>query len=181
MRKKANKLLSVIFWAVLIVVLLGAILFRISDRKDKSLFGYRIYTIETNSMKTDKSISDRFKGESFERGDLIVVKLNSPESIKVGDIITFVPTGVDDGTIYLTHRVVQKNDKTKQFITKGDANNKNDPEISGKQIIGIVQCAIPFVGRMIEAIKNAPIVTIGVLLIFIVIVKHIKMKFLVTV
>lgn len=167
MKKKIVGILNALFWIVLLLIVLSAVWFRFSDKTDKSLFGYRIYTVKTNSMKTDKSLSERLKGETFEKGDLVIVKLEKPSSIEVNDVVTFVPNGIEDGSVYLTHRVVEKNEDNETFITRGDANNMDDPEITGKQVIGVVTLAIPFIGRILNAIQENPYLAIGLAVIFI--------------
>lgn len=161
MKKKMKWLVDILFWVTLVLVVSSAVWFRFSDQTDKSIFGYRIYSVKTNSMKTNKSIGERFKGQSFEKGDLLVVQLKKSSEIKINDVITFVPSGIEDGSVYLTHRVKSKNEEKNTFVTRGDANNMDDPEISGKQIIGVVKFAIPFVGTFLVMIQENPYLALG--------------------
>ena len=62
--------------------------------------------------------------------DLVVtVRVNDPESLKVGDVITFTSTDYRYSGVTVTHRI-NKIEKTTDgkylFTTKGDANNTTD-------------------------------------------------------
>ena len=78
--------------------------------KDSQPFGVTILRVSSNSMVP-----------KFKKGDFIVIK--KQEKYNVGDIITFEVIE-ENSKYYITHRIVEKNEN--KFITKGDANNKND-------------------------------------------------------
>ncbi|MGX7417188.1 signal peptidase I [Carnobacterium gallinarum] len=149
---------NVIFFTFIFFMLGGATLFAVSNQQNKSFFGYRIYNVLTNSMKKTQ---ENQKG-NFVAGDMIVVKVTPASGIKVNDIITFVPGKNADA--YLTHRVVEKKEVAKQgttdgekviqLITRGDANNSNDPPITGDLVIGKVQFALPFMGSLMSYIRE---------------------------
>lgn len=127
-------------------ILISAILFAVNRSPQKSLFGYRYYTVLTPSMETELSV-----------GDLVFVKLSNAEDIEVGDVITFNPS--DDAETYLTHRVTQKlpdyeGTGVTCFITKGDANEAEDGFIlDSSRVIGKVTFHIPKLGYMIRAVQ----------------------------
>lgn len=161
-----QRIFDVFFIFVIIFMLAGAAIFVVSDQTDKSFYGYRFYEVLTNSMrKTEKGQ----KG-NFVAGDMIIVKLDDPNEIEVGDIITFVPNKKSPDT-YLTHRVIEKEPANPQlkkesdgsaktegqyptFITQGDANNAPDPPVSGEMVIGVVKFAIPKAGTIITFVKG---------------------------
>lgn len=171
-KKRTNKwskwLFDVAFFLVIIVMLSGAFVFFISNKADKSFFGYRFYEVLTNSMKKTEPGQ---KG-NFVAGDMIIVKIEEPDKVKVGDIITFVPNSEAKDT-YLTHRVKRieegtiekaENDKedkrkpsSKVFVTQGDANNTEDPPTAAKNVIGTVKFAIPNAGNVINMIRKSPV------------------------
>lgn len=81
-------------------------------------------------------------------GSLIVVK--PAASYAVGDIVTFGPDTKAD--IPTTHRIVEVQEESGQrlFITKGDANEEQDPQpVRGSEIIGAVKFSAPYVGYVI--------------------------------
>lgn len=136
---------TVFIYLVAVGILIGAILFAFSTRQDKSLFGYRYYTILTESM-----------APKYNEGDVIFVKVCGGDDIDVGDVITFNPSLSSDA--YLTHRVtkkfVVKDEKGNSytcFNTKGDANNVDDSfVIDESRVIGKVTWCVPKLGYIIR-------------------------------
>jgi signal peptidase I len=133
----------------------------LSDNERKSVFGFRFYNVLTASMAPRADGSSPAGG--FDEGDLIIVRLVAPETIAVGDIITFNP-GRDPGA-YLTHRVVAIKDEVGgepglYFVTRGDANNADDPPITADRLIGKKVLALPKVGQLVDYVKAHPLVAI---------------------
>ena len=81
--------------------------------------------------------------------DLIIVKIT--KNVDVDDVITF-----EEGDILVTHRVVTKNGQG--FITKGDANNEKDKQITSEQIVGKVVRVLPNVGTWVKVFTTPKIV-----------------------
>lgn len=83
----------------------------------------------------------------FERGDLIFIKgVDSPDQIKVGDIIVF---RLQNESITKVHRVIEVINQDDQvlFRTKGDANSSPDPSpVSFEEVKGKVLFWIPKLG-----------------------------------
>ncbi|MBL1226779.1 signal peptidase I [Enterococcus sp. BWR-S5] len=169
-QRKSNKVITalfdILFFLFILLMLGGAAVFTISEKNDKSFYGYRFYEVYTNSMRKTQ---DNQKG-NFVAGDMIIVKIEEPEKIDVGDIITFVPNQQSPDT-YLTHRVIAKEEPEKSepevvdgevqisehypvFTTQGDANNKSDPPVRGDRVIGVVQFAIPKAGTVLKFIRE---------------------------
>lgn len=121
-------------------------MFASSTSPDKSLFGYRYYTVLTGSMEPTYSV-----------GDMIFVKLTDAEDINVGDVITFNPS--QDSDAYLTHRVTEKFENFEGtgvtcFKTQGDANNAEDSFlIDGDRVVGVVNFSIARIGYVIRFIQ----------------------------
>lgn len=108
----------------------------------------------------------------FDTGSLALVKPSVPEQIQVGDIITF--TGFAGSKALTTHRVMEittTQEGLHQFITKGDANETNDPDpIPAENMIGTVSAAIPYLGYFMSFMQTKQgllifIIVPGVLLI----------------
>jgi len=138
--------------APFLLLLGGALAFRVSQNPRQSYFGYRFYHVLTRSMEP-----------AFKAGDIIVVKLCGPEDVQVGDIITFNPSPNPfspspdlDITVYITHRVVRIIDGTfgLWFITKGDANEIEDPLIAAAQLVGKVTGRLPGMGSVRNSIRD---------------------------
>jgi signal peptidase len=96
------------------------------------------YTILTTSMEP-----------TYPPGTLIVVKPTDPQSINVGDVVTYQVKSNEPEVI--THRVVQivhssDPDAELRFVTKGDNNGAADGEIRAVQVRGVVWYAVPWIG-----------------------------------
>jgi signal peptidase len=100
--------------------------------KVPSIFGYKLLTILSNSMKP-----------TFSAGDVVVI--NVDRSPRVNEVATFKhPRGM-----LVTHRIIgitKKNDKT-FYLSKGDNNNTSDGILIPKSsIIGSEVFVIPNIG-----------------------------------
>ena len=85
--------------------------------------------------------------------DVIVnIRVKSPESIKVGDVITFNSTSSISKGLTVTHRVIniiKNDDGTYEYVTKGDFNPSADSATAKyDDIIGKVAIKLPGVGKI---------------------------------
>ena len=110
MNKIIKKTINIILIIIIIFLSIYALL-RVTNKVE-------IYKVETGSME-----------DNIHAGDYILILKKS--NYKKGDVVTYTANGY-----YVTHRIVKENDD--KVITKGDANNKEDEEISKKEIIGKV-------------------------------------------
>ena len=147
-----NKLFKIIFNIIKFIVLLFIILYiafifvqRISN--NKSVGGYRVYTIATSSMKGVYNVND-----------VILVKDCNPKKLKVGDDIVYVGNKHDLKDKIISHRIIEikKDDKTGElrYVTKGVANDISDPEITADQILGKVDRVLPIISPINHIIKS---------------------------
>lgn len=126
--------------------------------REPALLNHRIYIVESGSMSPTLQIDS-----------MILVKEMSKEEIKSGDIITYYS---NNGDIRVTHRVVEVINNGENFITRGDANNVNDPSLlDGNKVIGKVITTIPLVGKIFKILSTrlamALIISMGILWIII--------------
>jgi signal peptidase I len=154
-KKLGKTLFNSLFYLMIIVMIGAGVLFALSKDPGKSYLGYRLYNVKTASM-TPKADGSSPKG-GFRAGDTILVEMVQPESIQVGDIITYAPG--DDPNVYLTHRVVEVMDHYNEyegvsFITKGDANDSNDAPITGDMVIGKKVYSLPRTGVALQFIRE---------------------------
>lgn len=143
---------NLVFYGITIGIIAMAVMFSFSSKSTASIFGYRFYTVLTNSMVPQK---DGLEG-GFYAGDIVIVKLTDGNKVKKDDVVTF---SVGDGSRYLTHRIVDRKEelngeKGDYIITKGDANKSNDPPILSDRILGKVVFAIPKAGDVLEFIRE---------------------------
>jgi len=84
-------------------------------------------------------------------GDLLVVKKAAPAGLKQGDIITFVDPANPERVV--SHRI--KEAVGDSFITRGDANNADDPEpVPAKNILGKVEYVVPYAGYVLDFVQT---------------------------
>lgn len=118
---------QVIAWSVLIIVTILTAYIMISNMRNKpaAVFGRSIVKVVSGSMEP-----------SVHNGDYIVIEKTESSELAEGDIICFYS---HDSAIYgmlNTHRIVRVLDDG-SFITKGDANNIEDPvAVTADTIIG---------------------------------------------
>jgi len=107
------------------------------------LVGLRVFNVISGSMEPTYSV-----------GDLIYVKEVDPDSVKVGDPITFV---LNEDLAVATHRVVAVDGENRQFTTKGDANENEDAApVHFNNLIGVPVFAIPLLGYVSAYIQSPP-------------------------
>lgn len=82
--------------------------------------------------------------DHIEAGDLIFSVKPDLSSLKEGDVISYM-----SGKTVITHRLIRIETGEQgeiRYITKGDANNEEDPPVSEQNIIGICRFRIPRLG-----------------------------------
>lgn len=80
-------------------------------------------------------------------GTLVVSQSVDPETLAIGDVVTFQP--VSDDPMLVTHRIVEvgyQADGDLTFTTRGDNNGADDQPIVGDQVMGKVVYSVPYVG-----------------------------------
>lgn len=139
-----NIIYYITFLFVIIVLILVAVQ-RFSDNKI-SVGGYRMFNVLTASMEPDYKV-----------GDVLVSKEVEAKDIQLGDDITYLGKEKPFTDLIVTHRVVDLNkeaDGTYSFITRGIANNVDDPVISESQIFGKVIYKVQIFSLLSKAINN---------------------------
>lgn len=162
---------TVFIYLLSAVILIAALMFASNTSPDKSLFGYRYYTILTGSMEPTYSV-----------GDMIFVKLSDAKDINVGDVITFNPS--QDSDAYLTHRVTEKLEDFEGtgvtcFRTRGDANNAEDSFlIDSSRVVGVVSFSLAKVGYIVRFVQLRWYLVIPVVIMIAVLFRLLKHYFL---
>lgn len=148
----------------MLFILVFTLALAIMQQQDKSLNGYRMLGVLTNSMVSpDNSIKDG----GFRSGDILITKEMKPQEIKVGDVITFETSAnpTKKNSNYLTHRVVNISDSLGEesgifFTTRGDANKSDDLPINSSSMIGKGVFVIPKIGMLLIYINENKIVSL---------------------
>lgn len=140
----------------LLIVLISLIIIvqKVTNNKE-SFFGYRIFRVQTGSMIP-----------KYQIGDVILVKKQDVDKIKVGDDVTYLGESSSVKGILITHRVIdiQEVDGKKEFHTQGIANNLEDPVVHGNQINGVLQFKMPILTLLCKLLNNKYIFYFGAVL-----------------
>lgn len=140
--KKIKSIFFVILTVALVALLVGFFISKISGNAP-TLFGYRLLRVSSSSMSPE-----------LEVGDIILSKeVKDVSLLKVGDIITYNGETGSYGGKLITHKVVNvpyyKGDKL-FLVTKGVANDRDDPAISAESVVGKTVCVIPLLGTVYD-------------------------------
>ena len=139
MFKKICNILSIILFIILMS--LAALLLV------PRFLGYQSMAVLTGSMEPNYPV-----------GSLIYVKEVEPQTLNVGDVITY---RLDSDTV-VTHRIVENHKDKEEVITKGDANNVNDGNpISYDNIVGKAYWSIAYLGYIAIYIKTPLGIMVG--------------------
>ena len=155
MYKKTFKIILNVLLCLLIVVNVFFMLFTLSsvflfDKKDASLFGYRFFIVQSDSM----SATD------FSAGDLIITKQTDPALLSAGDIITFISENRSSYGKTVTHkiRMITANEKGEPcFVTYGTTTNSDDETtVTYDTVIGKYAGKISGAGNLFAFLKTTP-------------------------
>ena len=154
MKKALNIIKTTLVWLVVALAVFMMIFTVISvttfNRNDRDLFGYKAYIVNTDSMaKTD-----------FKAGDLIFVKEVDPNTLKEGDIITYLSQNTESFGETITHKIRKKTTDAEGnpgFITYGTTTGVDDDTIvTFPYILGKYETHLPKVGTFFNFLKTTP-------------------------
>lgn len=164
MKKFWNIASKVLVWMVIIfticVMLFTIISVRTIGRHDRDIFGYKAYIVMSDSMsKTD-----------FDAGDLVFVKEVAPETLKEGDIISYISENTYNKGQVVTHKIRGRTVDAygnPAFITYGTTTNMDDEVAVGYSfILGKYSFRIPKLGSFFNFIRTTPGYVVCILLPF---------------
>lgn len=107
-------LVCVILIPILVMNLTIIVKSYLNPNEVPDFLGIKPFIVVTGSMES-----------TIDGGDLVITKVVDPETLEVGDIISY-----SLGESVITHRIAEKTeaDGEPAFITKGDANNTEDQD-----------------------------------------------------
>ncbi len=136
-KTKTTKICNITGGLLLILVILLCIPLTIPR-----LFGCEIYHVISGSMEP-----------AIPTGSVVYVKEIEASDLQKDDVIAYYSS--DENGAIITHRVVQNRVVSGEFITKGDANEKEDlTPVTYDRLIGKVVLSIPFLGRVLTMISG---------------------------
>lgn len=152
--KWGGNLATVILAALMLVTAYCAVTSKMTGVPQ--VFGLQMYEVLSGSMEPIIST-----------GSVIFDKPNvDAKSLKAGDVITYKT--LDDDKILITHRIIEvkQENGAPAFLTKGDANDAQDPElIPGANVVGqYSNITIPLLGFYLNFLKSK----MGIILLIIV-------------
>lgn len=106
-----------------------------------NIFGYNFYYVLTQSMEPEISA-----------GEIIIGQKVEPESLRVGDIVTYKGESGSVKNKIITHKIIDINDG--MFTTQGVANDIPDPPIYSTQIISKYVASVPLAGKIFTVINT---------------------------
>ncbi len=123
MKKALGIIKTVLVWFVILVAVFMMVFTVISvstfNRNDRSLFGYKVYVVTSDSMAAT----------DFKAGSLIFAKEVNPDTLQEGDIITFLSQGSESFGETVTHKIRKKTVDAQGnpgFITYGTTTGTDD-------------------------------------------------------
>ncbi len=150
--EKIGKVISYAVITVLVFCGLFFVYYFLSNAVYKSnpnskLPRFGLYTIISPSMEPNIKVYD-----------VVVTMTTEPETVKVGDVISFISNSSISRGLLVTHRVVsvtKASNNELAFQTKGDNNNTADSAMAmASSLVGKVVFKIPQLGRIQFLIAN---------------------------
>lgn len=154
MNKVLNILKTTLVWLVVLLAVFMMIFTVISvttfNRNDRSLFGYKMYIVNSDSMAAT----------DFKAGALIMVKEVDPSTLKEGDIITFMSQDANSFGETVTHkirRLTTDAEGNPAFVTYGTTTGVDDETVvTYPYVLGQYQKQIPGTGTFFNFLKTTP-------------------------
>lgn len=152
MKRILNIVKNVFVWLIVLLAVFMMIFTIISvstfNRNDRDLFGYKAYIVNSDSMAAT----------DFDAGDLILIKEVDPNTLKEGDIITFVSQDTESFGQVITHKIRAKTvdaNGNAGFITYGTTTGVDDETIvTFLYILGKYEHKIPNLGTFFNFLKT---------------------------
>ena len=115
--------------AILLILIIAVLALQRFSNNEKAISGFRVFNVATGSMIP-----------KYQVGDVLVVKEQDPNTLKVGDDITYLGEHGSFAGRVVTHQIIEIEETVggRVFHTKGIANPAEDPTITGDQIYGKV-------------------------------------------
>lgn len=149
---KENKVLKVIgnvlytLMFIFVVLMLLIVVMQRFSNNNITIGGFRMFSVATGSMVP-----------KYDVGDILISKEITPEKIKVGDDLVYQGKKGSFAGKIVTHRVqsIEKlEDGNYKIITKGIANNAEDPAIDQTQVYGKVLSEIHVLSFLQKIVQN---------------------------
>ena len=147
-------ILDLVFYGVLVLMIVGAIIFSKEALGNQSLGGRSFYEVGTTSMQS-----------VYPKGSLVFVKDIEPNALVVGDDIAFTN---EEGEVIISRIIEVKEEigesNNQVFVTLGvDEADDNSEEVLANKVIGKVSSGIPVVGAILNWIGSNLLLVFAIL------------------
>ena len=164
-KKVLNIVLKVVTW-ILIAFTVFMMVFTIITtatvgRNDRSIFGFRFYTVLSDSMsKSDKNADMDIH---FNAGDIVIIgKVKDATKLKAGDVIAFISSNDESYGETVTHmiREVKRDETTGEllgYVTFGTNTGIDDEAlVEPSYVLGEYSGKLPGFGWFFNYVKTTP-------------------------
>lgn len=137
--KRVFQMLCNSLLTILVILLFSFTILNFLSAPGKSgLFGFKGYTVLSNSMTP-----------TFKAGDYIIDRVTPYQDLAIDDVISYRA----DNNIIVTHRIIKKTGQ--EFIVQGDQNNQPDAmTITKENYIGTYLFTIPLLGQLTNLLSG---------------------------
>lgn len=170
--KKVFSVLSTVLTVLIVAFTVFVMLFTIVsvttvDKQDRTIFGYRMYIVMSDSMQ-----------DTFQAGDIIFSKAVTDDgSLEAGTIITFYSRDYDE---VVTHMIREKTtyDGAPAYITYGTATGTNDETpVTASEVLGVYAFRLPKMGYFFNFLKTPAGYVCVILIPFLIVIAFIAVHF----
>jgi len=150
-KRRIGKIASDVLFYGLLLCLVGGVLLITRSGNKPAPGGYSFLNVITGSMQSVYPV-----------GSLVVIREADPDTIEIGDDITFVR---EDETA-VTHRVIgvtedYEDTGERGFETQGVDNDAPDFElVRAANVVGVVKFHVPKVGQWLERLRGNLVITL---------------------
>lgn len=136
---------DVLFYLVLLAIVVGALMWKESTTTVRTFAGFSAFTVLSGSMETE-----------IPKGSLIITRQVDPDTLQVGDDITYMR----DATTTITHRIVEIVEDYQQtgqraFRTQGVMNAEPDKQlVPAVNVVGKVVFHSHLAGQVVGVVSR---------------------------
>ena len=174
--KKALQITKTVAVWLVVAIAVGMMIFTLIsvntfDQTDRNIFGFKFFIVTSDSM----SATD------FDAGDIAISKNVDPQTLREGDIITFLSQDPDSFGEIITHKIRRLTTDANGrpgFITYGTTTDTDDETVvTYPYILGKYQSRIPALGTFFNFLKTTPGYFVCIFIPFMLIIIYEGLKF----
>lgn len=149
--KKALNIIGKIATVLIILLAVFVMVFtfitiKTSSSEDATIFGYKPYIVLSDSMK-----------DTFEVGDVVVIKAVPAEELQPGDIVCFKSIDPNNYGMVVTHKIreITTYNEEPSFVTYGTTTGADDAyPVPYDRVVGKYITTLPKLGQFFEFLKS---------------------------